>query len=117
VTPHLPTGLLVKQFSGQKNILAGVTNCIQPEESLLCSQEPALVHILSQMNPVHAVPLLKVYISTNLHLCLDFQCGLISMDFHIKTMYAFDFHLCCMSCQYCPPNFYFLVTFGEEYRL
>jgi hypothetical protein len=29
---------------------------MNPEDLLLCSQEPALVSIMSQMNPVHIIP-------------------------------------------------------------
>jgi hypothetical protein len=93
---------------------------MEPEGSILCSQDPPLVPILSQINPIHTIPFYlskidqgwsrcwgrlrpspTIYIHTYIslrfililstHLCLGLPSGLSSSGFPTYILYAFLF--------------------------
>jgi hypothetical protein len=67
---------------------------MEPEGSLPHSQEPAIVPVLSQINPVHAhlSYFLNIYFDIILYIRLDLTSGLFPSSFPTKILYAFFLH-------------------------
>ena len=78
-----------------------------------------LVPILSQINPVHALPScsFKAILITS-HLCLDLTSSHFPSDFPMKTSYAFLYSSIRATCpaHLVLPQLSVLTIFGEEYR-
>jgi hypothetical protein len=66
---------------------------MEPEGSLPCSQEPSLVPILSQIDPVHPIPLNPILILST-HLSLGLHSGLFLSGFPTNILYAFPGFTC-----------------------
>jgi hypothetical protein len=61
---------------------------MDPRSSLPCSQESTLVFILSQMNPVHTLPLSLGFILISSNWCSDLPSGLFRSRLSTKILYA-----------------------------
>jgi hypothetical protein len=76
---------------------------MEPEGSLLCSQEPPLFPILSQINPIQSIYLQSTLILST-HLRLGLPSGLFPSGFPTIILYAFGFpHSCYTPCSSHPP--------------
>jgi hypothetical protein len=64
---------------------------MEPEGSLLCSQEPLLAPIVSQINPIHTVPsYLRSILILFTRLRLGLPSGLFPSRFPTNILYAFN---------------------------
>jgi hypothetical protein len=65
-------------------------------------KSPSLVHILSQINPIHTIPsyLSKIHLILPTHIRLGFPSCLFPSGFSPNILYAFlcFLHSCCMPC-------------------
>jgi hypothetical protein len=69
---------------------------MEPEDSLPCSQEPPLVPILSQINPVHTIPSYPISLRSTLilftHPRRGLHSGLFPSGFPSKTLYKYNLY-------------------------
>jgi hypothetical protein len=93
---------------------------IEPEGSLLCSQDPTNGPVLSQINPIHTTPsYLRSILILSTHLRLGLPSGLFPSGFPNNTLYAFHFSPICTTCiaHLILLHLIILIILGEEYKL
>ncbi|KDR16625.1 hypothetical protein L798_09464 [Zootermopsis nevadensis] len=93
---------------------------MEPEGSLPYSQEPALVPILNQRNPVHTTPscFSKTHFNIIIPPRLILPSGLFPSGLPINTLYAFLFSPMWATCPaHLILDLISLIVCGEEYNL